>query len=40
MGIWDISSRVKLPGREADHPPPTSEEIKIMLIYAPTYHIP
>jgi hypothetical protein len=29
---WDISSRVKRPGREVDHSPPTSAEVKKMWI--------
>jgi hypothetical protein len=31
-----FSLEVKLPGREADHSPPTSAEIKKIWIYTPT----
>jgi hypothetical protein len=32
----DFSPEVKLPGREADHSPPTNVEVKKMWIYTPT----
>jgi hypothetical protein len=33
-----LSPGVKRPGREADHPPPTSAEVKKILIYTSTPH--
>jgi hypothetical protein len=35
-----LSPRIKRPGREADHSPPTSAEVKKMWIYTSTPHTP
>jgi hypothetical protein len=36
MGTGDLSPEVKRPGREADHSPPTSAEVKKMWLYRST----
>ncbi|PNF37665.1 hypothetical protein B7P43_G11938, partial [Cryptotermes secundus] len=36
MGTGDLSKGVKRPGRETDHSPPTSDEVRKMWIYTPT----
>jgi hypothetical protein len=36
MGTGALSQGVKRPGREADHSPPASSEVKKMWIYTPT----
>jgi hypothetical protein len=36
MGTGGSFPGVKRPGREADHSPPTSAEVKKMWIYTPT----
>jgi hypothetical protein len=40
MDIGNFSLSVKRPGREADHSPPTSVEIKKIWIYTSTPHTP
>jgi hypothetical protein len=36
MGIGSFSSKVKRPGREADHSPPATTKVKKMWIYTST----
>jgi hypothetical protein len=36
IGQWIISKKIKWPGREADHSPPASAEVKKMWIYTST----
>jgi hypothetical protein len=40
MGTQDPSPGLKQPGREADHSPPASAEVKKMWIYTSTPHTP